>query len=413
MDWSRALIRAAHDRGLTVVVADTAENLESVESSPRTTIVEVDWRSGTEVTALALALAEGDLGAVVAFREFSLHATAQAAAACGLPWNSVASIELTRDKLACREAVQRLGYRQPTSVACSDVVQALAALGSTGLPAVVKPRSAYGSQGVALVTEPAQVAGAFASAARFAPSVLVEEFVEGAEFSAEGGFVDGRPVLLAVTCKRVAGETSFVETGHRTADDLADDVVDEVRRTLEDVLPGLGLTHSLFHVEFWLTARGLVLGEVHSRTGGDWIHRLAQESSGIDPFALVLDNLMGTATVGQDVLGSTGSAAAVSAIPSSYGVVDALLGLADVCADPRLLVLDLSVVRGSVLTAPTESGHRAGLVVARSARGTAAGERGVDAARTADRLACEIDLVTDVGGSDTARARDVAASLAP
>lgn len=396
MDWSRGVVRAARARGLRVVVADLPANLAAVEPAPDVRTVPLDWRSVDATVALARALAPDGLAAVVGFREFSLEATAAAAAAVGLPWNPPEAVRLTRDKWRCRRRVAELGLRQPVSVPVTDLAGARAALAATGLPAVVKPRSAYGSQGVSVVHDADEVAAAFAAAAGFQPDVLVEEMVVGVELSAEGVLVGGEPVLLAVHRKRVAEGGSFVETGHRTADDLDEATSAELREVLRAALTGVGLTRSAFHVELWVTRDGIVLGEVHARTGGDWIHRLVELSSGVDVFGAVLDDVLGVADVPTgDPLGATGVGGAVSVLRGSPGRVRSLEGVAEVCEVPELVALDVVAGRGDVLGSEQESGDRPGLVVARSPHGTPAGRRGVAAQQVADALAGTVRFVTE------------------
>src|SRR5262249_29206430 len=105
--------------------------------------------------------------------------------------------------------------------------------------------------------------------------VLIEEFQTGEEFSAEGVFVHGVPRLLAVTAKLTTGAPHFIELGQ--AMPAASVRPETVAATLERALPALGLGWGAFHVEFWAQDDGqLVLGEVHVRPGGDYIHVMAQ-----------------------------------------------------------------------------------------------------------------------------------------
>src|SRR5439155_10081229 len=68
--------------------------------------------------------------------------------------------------------------------------------------------------------------------------------------------------------------------------------IEEVRQAVRAV----GLCRSAFHVELWLAPPGdLVLGEVHARPGGDWIHLLVEACCGVDLFDAALADLLGHA----------------------------------------------------------------------------------------------------------------------
>jgi formate-dependent phosphoribosylglycinamide formyltransferase (GAR transformylase) len=121
----------------------------------------------------------------------------------------------------------------------------------------------------------------------------------------------------------------------------------------------------VFHVEFWVTRRGeVVIGEVHARPGGDWIHLLVQECYGIDVFDAAIADLIGD-PVELRSSEHRGAAATAALVPSEFGRLERLEGVDAVRGDPRCIRLDVKIAPGAEVK-PLESHYqRLALVVAR------------------------------------------------
>lgn len=383
-DWSRRIVAAAAARGDRLHVADVPEHLVSVPlGGPVLGIHPVDYRDVAGCVALARSVDPGDGSfAVVGFREFAQLSVATAARAVGSTWNAPEVVALVRDKYACRERLRELGFRQPRCHVFDDLAAAVAFVRRQRGRYVVKPRDAFGSEGVTAIDAPADpgTPAAVDWAASFSPSVIVEEFVDGPEFSAEGIVLDGAPVLLGITEKSTTPPPYFVEVGH-VQPPARRDLDPGVESTVLAAVRAVGLRHSLFHVELWSTADGVVLGEVHGRGGGDWIHTLIEHRRpGLDVFAAVLDS-----TAGRPVsvpAAHPDRAAAVAALTApGPGRLAGIEGAADVRARPECLALDLLVDAGDEVPGGlVDSFSRVGMVIA-------AGADPLDARRNASRLA--------------------------
>src|SRR5262249_28557970 len=160
---------------------------------------------------------------------------------------------------------------------CASEADAQAFLRETSGPWIVKPRDAMGSNGVSQVSSAANLPMALALLPD-PDTFLVEEFVTGSEFSVEGIFLGGRPRILAITAKETVSPPFFVETAHALPADLPASQRRDIEETVSAALLILGLRTGAFHVELWLTPTGVVLGEVHGRFGGDWIHKMLEHA---------------------------------------------------------------------------------------------------------------------------------------
>ncbi|MGW2488150.1 ATP-grasp domain-containing protein [Streptomyces sp. NPDC001606] len=317
---------------------------------------------GTTAQWAADRVAGGDrFDLVFGIQEMAQTAVAETAEAIGAPGNPPEVIRRIRTKDACREALAAAGFPQPAVRLCADQTEAAAFLRETAGPWIVKPRDAMGSIGVSQVSDPAQLPAALALLPSAEP-FLVEEFVEGPEYSVEGVFRGGKPTILAITAKEKVAPPFFVEVGHVLPAELDPAVQTEIEQQVGDALTTLGLRFGGFHVELWLTPAGVVLGEVHGRFGGDWIHRmLAHAIPGLELFGVVYDDMLGRADTSHELRPVRGAAARYLTPPP--GRLTAVEGWDEVRAHPAVLYAALTVEVGDRINPVQKSGDRVGVVV--------------------------------------------------
>lgn len=398
----------AAQRGVGVVLADTRENLDQFPDLAARAVaaIELPYSDPGSVLGWLARSAQRRFLGVYGTRETAVESVAAAAELLGLPGNGLLATRRIRDKAACRAALVDLGFRQPPSALCADKEELREFMAAHGPgPWIIKPPTGRGSAGVSLVRDDAGLDDALAHladaekalaadlthqgiASRLVPEsaggVLIEGFQAGQEFSAEGVFVDRVPRVLALTSKISTGPPHFVELGHSMPADLPAGVYAEVARTLACALTRLELCWGAFHVEFWLDENSqVVLGEVHTRPGGDYIHVMAQHVSSVQMHGVVLDQLLGVkvdATAWAPVRG-----AAVRFLTPPPGVVTAVDGWADVIASPHFLGGKLTLAVGTEVGPLRSSFDRSSFVCA-----TGANVR--EAAAVADRLAQRVRI---------------------
>ncbi len=234
-----------------------------------------------------------------------------------------------------------------------------------------------GSIGVSLVRTPEDLPTAVEALPDPSEAFLVEEFVEGREYSVEGIFLGGRPKVLAVTGKETMAPPHFVEVAHVLPAILPEATRAEIDRQVCAALTELGLHYGIFHVELWITRRGIVLGEFHVRPGGDGIYlMLAHVIPGLDLFRRVYEDALG-----RDVDdGLTPSrAAAVRFVLPPPGRLISVDGWDRVLNHPAVLFAELEVEPGAVIKPVRGSDDRVGLVIV-----------GAENSIAAQRLAAEL-----------------------
>jgi biotin carboxylase len=268
---------------------------------------------------------------------------------------------VVRNKDLARARLAAAGFRQPAFRLCADRAEAAEFLGSTTGPWVVKPRDGMGSEGVRKVSGPDELDAALAGLHEPGP-FLVEEFVDGVEYSVEGLFLGGEPRVLAVTAKQVVDPPYFAEVGHVIPAPMAEAERAAATEQVEAALRVLGARFGVFHVELWLTGAGVVLGELHVRNGGDWIHRLLEHAiPGLQLYGLVYDDALGR-PVDTAALTPTRGAAVRFLFPPA-GTLARIEGWERVTAHPAVLHASLEVAPGDRIEPIHDSDTRAGAVI--------------------------------------------------
>ncbi|MBD0669489.1 ATP-grasp domain-containing protein [Streptomyces sp. CBMA156] len=366
VDVAEQAVHQARKRGMTVHVTNHAATLATTptitELVDATSVVDFEERGVTAAWAREQVAAGNRFDVVFGLRELALETVAETAAAVGAPGNPPEAVRRIRTKDEARAALAAAGFLQPRFRVCEDAGAAHEFLAQSTGPWVVKPRDMWGSEGVTRIESPEELTAAL----DFLPdwcdgTFIVEEFVEGPEFSAEGVFLDGVPHLLALTSKELLPPPNFFEIEYVIPAILPEHSAKEIEREVVAGLTALGLTHGQFHVELWLTERGVVLGESHVRNGGGWIHRmLAHAIPDLEWFGLVYDDALGN-PIDKAALRPT-RGAAIRFLTPQPGRLVAVEGWEEVLAHPSVLRAELTVGPGDIINPHRSVSNRIGLI---------------------------------------------------
>lgn len=220
--------------------------------------------------------------------------TARVAHTLSVPHSPLAALQLTRNKFDCRRFLAKSGFSQPQLFLCFSLTQSSQALHKINGPAILKPVDESGSNGVQLVQSIDDLREAFN---RFpydtARGFILEAFQHGNEYSVDGFILEGRPVCLAVARKCLFDGSGFIESGHVAPAGIADELLAAAKQRVAQAVVATGLSHGHFHVEFWIDGEQIVIGEIHGRPGGDYLHLLTQLATGVELYGPVFDHALG------------------------------------------------------------------------------------------------------------------------
>jgi biotin carboxylase len=212
--------------------------------------------------------------AVIPTDDATVLLAAQVAAALGLPHNSLASAEATRDKFLMRQALARAGQPVPWFRLFSTRDDPPAAARLVPYPCVLKPTCLSGSRGVIRANDPVQFVAAFTLlqgllAMVGSTEILVEGYLPGREFAVEGLLRQGHLDVLALFDKPDPLEGPyFEETIYVTPSREPAPVQAAIAACVGQAARALGLAEGALH------------GEVRVNEHGAWLVELAARSIG-------------------------------------------------------------------------------------------------------------------------------------
>lgn len=364
--WGRDQIKRiseqARRRGIRLIGADTPANLANAlagELAYVDEIVPLEVHDPDACRQWTKSRAPAGLDAVLTIRELAVYPTAVIAAELGLAGNDPDAVQRIRNKDLCRDRLRQAGLRQPATALCASIDDARDFIKAHRPgPYVVKPRDGLASIGVSLVRGEDDLEPAVRRLP--VPALfLIETFVAGAEFSAEGVLVNGVPRVLALTQKQVA--SGFIETGHRVPAGLDQATADSARDAVSVALRAAGISRGIFHVEFWLDEAGVVIGELHDRPGGDYIHTLVEYARpGLELYGTLIDDLLGREPAASPAMTRAAAAAFLICPPSR---LRAIHGWDELARHPAVLAADLRISAGGTIGPVTDSWGRHGVFV--------------------------------------------------
>ncbi|MEW5993306.1 MAG: ATP-grasp domain-containing protein [Candidatus Zixiibacteriota bacterium] len=242
-----------------------------------------------------------------------LTLAAELAVHFGLPYSSVESVRLSRDKYLTKKTWAEHGVRCPRVALVHSAGQALRLSERFGGPVVLKPLPGSGSELTFRCHDVYDLAAAYRALTDglahrresplyrlspevsgkpvLGPSVLAEEFVEGREYSADF-IIDGDNLVLIRVAKKLRsdalpfGTTMAYVVPARLPGWMNNDAL---TGTLREAAHALGLTHAICMVDFIISKGETVLLELTPRIGGDCLPPLIRKSCGLDTIGLALD----------------------------------------------------------------------------------------------------------------------------
>ncbi|WP_375631696.1 MULTISPECIES: ATP-grasp domain-containing protein [unclassified Bartonella] len=284
----------AKKRGYKIILLEEQSFLESnkqLVSNANSTLV-IESKKRDKARNIIELLGDNPPQKIFTYDELSVELAAALAESLGATTigNEVAAI--VKDKAKLREIFSATGLPQPVSYICSSEEDVINFIDLSNFDKfIIKPRHGLGSQGVSLITSKTDIYNAISKLNQEDRSdFLIEEFIEGKEFSVEGVIVKGKPIFFGVTEKKIIDNGTFIEVGHTFPAPITTQLEKEIYDSWTKAINALNFNVGLFHAECWETSNGIVLGEIHARPGGDFIHWLQELVTGIETYGAGLDS---------------------------------------------------------------------------------------------------------------------------
>lgn len=368
-------ISQAHSLGLDVILVDTHDNVENLSANApqNIQIYTVSSKDYDICFPLIKSLCTTfPVIGIYTFEEYSVETCSRLCATLGFINNPTAAILRIRNKNSCRQILSENGLPQPELHIFNNLQQAcyfLQTQPTGGGDWILKPIDASGSQGVSRITNNGihQLHTAFSRlTSTQQEGFIIEKFIIGKEFSLEGFFHHGEPIFQGITEKTLKPGSSFVEDMHVFPAELPIETRNDVFAVAKKALHCVGLMFGHFHLEFWISDCQIIIGEIHSRPGGDYIHLLTEVVTGIPTYAAVFQQYIESASCHEPAPTITHRcAAAVKYFDAPEGELIAIYGIADLQKKDQIILTEITVKPGEILPPCTESGKRVGCVVVR------------------------------------------------
>ncbi|CCP03957.1 hypothetical protein BN439_2920 [Erwinia amylovora Ea644] len=364
-------IAQAKRTGLHPVLIDTADNITFFNAGYDQIVEQhvVNEKSYNEAYLIINELAEShDLAAIYTFEEYSVEICAKLSYAFSLPSSSPESVRLVRDKSLCRNCLREAGMLQPLSTRVTSFEEATLFMKKSATDScIIKPIDAAGSQGVSRIERDSEEQLSLAIALLLPEqqkNFLIEEFISGDEYSIEGFFHQEQPIFLGITSKFLFPGDSFVENMHVFPAKLSLSLQKNILQHVKCALDATQLTVGHFHVECWLQDETVIIGEIHNRPGGDYIHLLTEIATGIETYTSVFkqfNSLSITDVTSSGHIYNVG----IRYFHASPGKLSSITGIDEVNEHPNVILTEINVEKDDHINLITQSSQRVGCMVAK------------------------------------------------
>lgn len=318
------------------------------------------------------------LDRIVAVDDGGALLAAWAARRLELPYNSVASVEATRNKALLREQIATAGITSPPYQVVETSADPRNAAAALTYPLILKPLALSASKGVIRANDAEEFVVAFERIRRILESadalaecgveladrILVEGYVPGFELSVEGLLENGQLRVLAIFDKPDLLEGPFFEeTIYVTPSRLSEADQERVIGVTERVCQIIGLVDGPVHAELRLNEDGVYPLDIAARSIGGLCSRTLSFGTGMSLEELLLRHVIGAVIPSYErQVDATG----VMMIPiPRAGVLRAVDGDIEAEAVPLIEAVTISMHIGSTVVPLPEGGEYLGFIFAR------------------------------------------------
>ncbi|MFZ3579529.1 ATP-grasp domain-containing protein [Virgibacillus sp. DJP39] len=274
-------IERAKMMGFQIVVGDKKESLEKhkglVKDAHR--LVYVDYNNFEDLLSTTLRLVESELiNTIFSFNEYALYNVARVQENIGISGNSSESINICDDKYKTKKTLSESGLHINNFAICDSEFSVENFIKEYGLPVVLKPTKQKASIGVIEIKSESQIKQAFKECKELCnpnDKILVEEYIKGREVSIEAIVYKGTVYVWGITEKLIYSNT-FVESGHITPYKHGDLDSGFFNNITEKIVNSIGVKMGPLHIEGFIHDNNFIVGEVHTRYGGDNISLITE-----------------------------------------------------------------------------------------------------------------------------------------
>jgi len=289
----RRAIMQARDRGLRVVAVDRnpdAPGLAAADVPETVDLMDVD-----AVTEIARRHAVD--GALTVSADRAVPVVAMVTERLGLPTIGSTTAHLMTHKIGMRRTLAEAGVPQPRFAAARDLREGRAAVGTVGVPSVLKPADSGGQRGVFRIDSRDDLDAHLHAALAESKSgeAIVESFVDGTEMNCIVLARDGEATVLTLSDRlRPPGIGFGVGWIHVYPASIYGDQLALAERVAVQAVHALGLRNGIAFPQLIAEPDGgIVVVEVAARIPGGQMADLVRHAVGVDLVDVALRQALG------------------------------------------------------------------------------------------------------------------------
>jgi hypothetical protein len=145
-----------------------------------------------------------------------------------------------------------------------------------GFPIVLKERDSSGSRGLITATTSEELSN-------MKPNMLAEKFIDGKEYSIESFVYNGEIIFSNITDYHVHHVCNIIPA------QIEKNLKDKLLQFNSQIIKSFGIKNGIAHVEYYLTEKNILFGEIAIRPPGGYIMRLIEISYGFSPWKTLIE----------------------------------------------------------------------------------------------------------------------------
>lgn len=262
--------------------SDIENNYQLIKNADR--IIDVDINQYETIKEVVFKLnKENKIVGIFSFREFALLNTAKLIEELKLYGNNVSAVESCIDKFKTRTLLKEAGLLGPKFTIFDTMQNVNKFLDNIEGEVIIKPNNLAGSMGITKVKQKKDVPIILNNIKKKYPNstIMLEEFIRGKEISIEAIIYRGDVHILGIT-EKLLYEGTFIESGHISPYMGNEMSITQYKELVAKVVTAMGITFGPLHIEGFHTNKGFIVGDVHTRYGGDNIPIITELASGYD-----------------------------------------------------------------------------------------------------------------------------------
>lgn len=208
------------------------------------------------------------------------------------------SIEIANDKFKTREIISKLKLINIPYTKNLNELKMKSFSEMYGFPIVIKNRYGTGSKDIFFINSMDEY---YEISNLVNEDFIAEKYIQGKEYSVECITIDGKHYLMSVTDKITTGIPDFVEIEH-IVNGIGIKYKSKIEDTIFKLFDAMELKFGISHTEFKICNDEIYIIETHVRPGGDCIMDLIENATGVNPYILFINVLLGNTDIVNSML---------------------------------------------------------------------------------------------------------------